>query len=73
MPIYENVKKACAEKGVTVFDLEKKLNFPRSSINKWSKNIPSVSKVKAVADFLEKPIEYFLTEHENEPGTSKED
>lgn len=60
MAIYENVKKACAERGTSVFALESKLGFPRGSIYKWNKNIPGVDKVKAVADELEKPVEYFL-------------
>lgn len=62
MSIYENVKQACTEKGISILGLEGELNFPRSSICKWDKNTPGVDKVKAVADFFEKPIEYFLKE-----------
>ena len=62
MTIYENVQRACKEKDITIASLEAKLNFPRSSICKWNKNRPSVDKVKAVADELQKPIEYFLEE-----------
>ena len=60
MSIYQNVKKACAEEGITIMALESKLGFPRSSICKWDVNTPGVDKVKAVADELKKPIEYFL-------------
>lgn len=60
MGLYENVKKAAKEKGISVMELEESLGFARSSIYKWNKNIPGVDKVKAVAEKLEKPIEYFL-------------
>lgn len=60
MSIYENVKAACKEKGISVLELEESLGFARSSIYKWNINTPGVDKVKAVAEKLGKPIEYFL-------------
>lgn len=60
MSMYVNIKNACSDVGVSVYALEKKLDFPRSSICKWDKNTPGIDKVKAVADELKKPIEYFL-------------
>lgn len=61
MSIYQNVKTACLESNITVNALEKELNFSRSSICKWDKNTPGIDKVKAVADYFQKPIEYFLS------------
>lgn len=52
MGLYENVKKACAEKGISIHALEQKLEFPKSSLSKWDKNIPSVAKVTRVAKEL---------------------
>lgn len=60
LPIYDNVKVACKEKGISVMELEEELNFARSSIYKWNKHRPSVEKLKKVAERLEKPMEYFL-------------
>lgn len=60
MSIYANVKAACKEKGISISNLELELNFARGSIYKWDNNTPGVDKVKAVADYLKKPIEYFL-------------
>ena len=60
MSIYKNVKNACSEAGITITALEVKLGFPRSSICKWDVNTPGVDKVKAVAEELKKPIEFFL-------------
>lgn len=58
--IYQKVKRACSDAGISVTALESKLNFPRSSICKWDENIPSVLKIYEVAKELNKPIEYFL-------------
>ena len=62
LAIYKKVKEACLEKGISVLSLEEQLEFPRSSICKWDKNIPAVNRVKAVAKALDKPMEYFLEE-----------
>lgn len=62
MSIYQNVKSACVERKMTINALESKLGFPRGSIFKWDKHMPAVDKVKAVAEVLDKPIEYFLEE-----------
>ena len=62
--IYDNVKVACKERGLSVQELEKALGFSRSSIYKWNKHSPNIEKVKAVAEYLNKPIEYFLEEKE---------
>lgn len=62
MSLYGHVKEACKEKGTSVLALETKLNFPRSSISKWDFHRPSVDKLKAVADELNKTMDYFLEE-----------
>lgn len=60
MAIYKNVKKACSDKNISISALEATLGFARGSICKWDKNTPGVDKIKAVAEYLKKPIEYFL-------------
>lgn len=60
MSIYKNVQKACKENGISVHALEQELGFARSSICKWDRNTPGVDKILAVANRLNKPIEYFL-------------
>ena len=52
MSIYDNVKAACKEKGVSISNLESDLKFARGSIYKWNNNTPGVDKVKAVADYF---------------------
>ena len=51
--LYDNVKKICEEKGITIMQLEQELEFPRSYICKWNK-------VQKVADYLGVPIEKLL-------------
>ncbi len=57
MGLYENVKEACSRKGISIMALENRLEFPRSSISKWNENIPSIAKVKDVAEALDVSID----------------
>lgn len=50
--LFERIKMLCAEKGITVWRLERELGFSNGSISKWSTTSPSVEKVKAVAEYF---------------------
>lgn len=68
MGLYENIKKACSERGISINKLETELRLPRSSVSKYNKNSPSIDKVQKIADFLEFPLEYLTTgEKEDSP------
>lgn len=71
MHIYDNVKIACKENGISVSELEKELNFARSSIYKWNRNRPSAEKLKKVAKRLNKPMEYFLKNNDKCSATQE--
>ena len=58
--IYDNVKKICEERGITIVKLEQDLGFTRSYICKWNDNEPGIRKVQKVADYLGVPIEKLL-------------
>lgn len=60
--IYEKIKRLCAQKGVTIYRLEKDLEFSPSTIIKWKTSVPAVNKLKKVSDYLGVNIEYFLEE-----------
>ena len=64
MNIYAKIQKLCKGKNKTIMGLEEELGFPRGSICKWDKNIPSVKKVKAVADALSTTVDELLREDE---------
>ncbi len=61
MGLYENIKKACSERGISINKLELELELPRSSISKYNKNSPSINKVQKIADFLGISVEYLMT------------
>lgn len=56
MGLYERIKEVAKSKGYSINKLEKELGFARSSISKFNKNVPSMEKVKQIADFLDVPI-----------------
>jgi transcriptional regulator with XRE-family HTH domain len=58
--IYDNIKRVCEKKGISISTLEKKLEFSNGSICKWNDNEPGIHKVKKVADWLGIPIEKLL-------------
>lgn len=58
--IYDNIKQLCTEKGISVGNLEKTLEFSNGSICKWNENQPGIRKVQKVADYFNVPIEKLL-------------
>lgn len=60
--LYDNVKRLCKKKGISISKVENELGFPRSSICKWNENEPGIRKVQKVADYLQVPIEKLLEE-----------
>lgn len=62
MAIYDNVKRICGEKGVSVGKIEKALGLSNGSISKWNESEPGIRKVQKVADYLSVPIEELLKE-----------
>lgn len=61
MSICKNIQRLCKEQGLPVIKLEEELGFARGSIYKWDVNIPSVAKVKAVADKLGTTVDVLLS------------
>lgn len=60
MAIYENIRVACKEAGLSVSKLEEELGFARGSIYKWDTNVPSVTRVKQVSERLNVSMEKLL-------------
>lgn len=65
--LYDNVKRICEEKGLSVGSIEKALNFSNGSICKWNESEPGIRKVQKVADYLGVSIEKLL-EDSDEKG-----
>ena len=72
MKIYDKIKDLCKEKGITITGLEKELGFARGSLSKIDKNKPSIDRIRKLADYFSKPVEYFTSDdvrfigHQNE-------
>ena len=58
--MYLKIKKLCKENNISIVELEQKLNFSRGSICKWDVNVPSIIKVKAVADYFGMSIDELM-------------
>ena len=58
--ILENIKALCDKKGISTYELERKLGFGRNTIRKWDTVSPTVNNVKAVADFFHVKVDYLL-------------
>lgn len=58
--IYDNVKRLCDEKGITIQKLEKDTGLSNGAVSKWNTSDPGVSKVKLAADYLGVSIENLI-------------
>lgn len=60
--LYDNVKKLCDKKGISIGKMEKDLQLSNGSICKWNENEPGIRKVQKVAEYLGVSIEELLKE-----------
>ena len=56
--ILHTVQKLCAKENITITELERNLCFSVSSIRKWDKGDPAISKVVAIADYFNVSLDY---------------
>lgn len=64
MPIVENLKILCKQKGISIIELERDVSLPKGTIKRWDENRPSVDRVVAVADYLNVSVDYLLGREE---------
>lgn len=58
--LYENIKKAANDKGMSINKVETELGLGKAVISKWNRNRPSIDKVARVASLLDVPIETLI-------------
>ena len=58
--MYSKIKELCKRNNISISELESELDFPRGSICKWDINVPSIAKVKAVAEYFDITIDELL-------------
>lgn len=56
--MYDIIVKLCAKKGITIAELERILEFGKSTILKWKESSPSLDKLTKVADYFSVSIDY---------------
>ena len=57
MTLYDRIKALCAQKGISVRELEKQMGFSYGSVAKWKNHAPSFDKIVKIADFFGVPNE----------------
>lgn len=72
--IADRIKEICAQKGTSMYKLEKQLNLGNGTIGKWGKNgrQPTYDKAVAVANALGVSADYLLTGEQKEKPSSEE-
>lgn len=60
MSLYENIKKRCEAKGISIAKLERDTKLSVGSISHWRASDPKLGNVKAVADYLHCTIDELL-------------
>mgnify|MGYP003507064925 CR=1 len=50
--IFNNIKKICDEKGISIFQLEKEAGLGNGTISGWKESMPRIDKLQAVAKVL---------------------
>ncbi len=52
MPLFDTVKRKCAEHGTTIYALEKECGFTVGTICKWNDSIPRADRLMKVANYF---------------------
>lgn len=60
--IYEKIVKMCAEKGISIYFLERTLHFGNGTIKGWKTTNPRVDLLKKVCDYFSITLDEMMTE-----------
>lgn len=60
--VYAKIRALCKDRGLTIAKLERDTALTPKTIYTWQKRWPRSDKLKRVADYLGKPMEYFMKE-----------
>lgn len=69
------IKELCAERGITIAELERLAGITPKTMSWWDKTVPAVDKVARVAKVLGVTVEDLLedTEEQNNDGTETDE
>lgn len=65
MNLLERIKKLCNQRGISVYQLEEKIEIGRNTIYQWNKRTPSTEKIQKIADYFNVSTDYLLGRTEN--------
>lgn len=65
MNAFDRLKELCASKGMSVNDLERKLEIGKNSLYSWKHNIPKGTNLLKVADYFNVSVDYLLLRTDN--------
>lgn len=54
------VKKLCSEEGISIKELEKKLNIPTNTLYQWKKCPPNINRLEKISAYFNVTIDYLL-------------
>ena len=58
--VYDNIKKECDFRNISIHKLEVDAGLPNGTINKWRSSSPTVASLKKVADALKVSVDWLL-------------
>lgn len=60
--LVKNIKKKCEEQGISISELERKLNFYHGLVSRWTKSdmVPGLDKIESIAEYFEITIDALL-------------
>lgn len=64
MGVYDNVKKAAEEQGISIYRLERETGLSNGTIGKWNDAIPSSQNLMKVAKRLNIKVEELINNEE---------
>lgn len=60
--IYDTIKSICDERGIAITTVEKKAGLGTGTIGKWRTASPSIKMLERVANALEVPVSYLVSD-----------
>ncbi|MDN2966452.1 helix-turn-helix transcriptional regulator [Streptococcus suis] len=60
--LYDKIKEVAQTRKVSIYRIERDLEFSNGSLRKWNESTPSVTSLKKVANYLDVPIDELLEE-----------
>lgn len=69
-----NIREVCAEKGITIAEVERALKIGNGVIAKWEfgKRYPPLDRIEAIADYLEVPVSRLTGIEKSSPAVADE-